>query len=394
MDLIYFEIQKLFLNKRTLPLILVCLLICMFSGVMAIVNLKNNSGDLKKLAQLIQEYEGPVDPQLAKKAEDEVDRLQTLRTTNPEAFSKEDKSYVAFQYLYANAMHMTKNYQEGSERENPENPYSIIKMTNYLERHSNNKNSYEYKKIQNNLQMKLDAGEPKSYNVVIWSEIFSFLGGGGGFFLLALLAIVVAPIFSGETASGMDSIILSSKLGRRKIVTAKIISVVAFSTIWVLCFYTLYLGIFFVLSGGLIGFDKPLNSLYLFHISPYGGLSIVSYMLISIGYAWLACLTLSIITSFISTTQQTSLPTFGIVLAILFIPQLLDTANIRYALWPLIDFGFTRIANGVPIFSSYKSYNILGNPLLYPIAIVIVLGVLLTLMIYLTYASYKRKNAT
>jgi len=288
---------------------------------------------------------------------------------------------------------MLRNYRKGSERENPENPYSINRMRSYLERHSSERDGYAYRNVSMNLQMKLAAGEPRFYNVLIWDEIFGFLNGGGAVFLILLLAIVTAPVFSGETASGMDSVILSSKLGRRKVVTAKLAAAGVFATLWAACFFILNLSVYFILSGGTDGSDKPLNSIYIFHISPYGGLTILSYLLISAGLAWLACLTCSAAAAFISATQRSSLPAFGIVLAVLLLPQLLDTAGTRSALRPFIDFGLIRIAQGAPLFSSYKAYNIFGTPVLYPVIAVIVLLILCISAVRLTYAAYRLKNA-
>lgn len=393
MDLFRFEVQKLFLNKRTLAIILACLLISFITGAITMVGLKNNSGDFSKLTALIREHEGAVNPLLAAEADGDVSRLQALRTTDPEAFAGEAPWYVTFQYMYANAGNMVQNFREGSERENPERPYSINRLKAYLERHSNERGSYDYINAGLNLRMKLEAGEPGFYNVLVWDEIFGFFNGGGTAFLVLLLAIVAAPVFSGETASGMDSVILSSKLGRRKVVTAKLAAAGVFATVWTACFFILNPAVYFVFSGGLEGFDKPLNSIFMFHLSPYGGLTILSYLLISAGLAWLACLTCSAAAALISATQRASLPAFGIILALVLLPQLLDTPGMRSVLWPIIDFGLMRIAQGGPVFSGYKAYNVLGNPVLYPAAAVIILAVLCIVTVRLTYFAYRRKNA-
>lgn len=394
MELFRFEIRKLFLNKRTILIMLACILISLGTGLMAINNVNNNSGGLSKLDAMIQEHEGTFDPLLVSKAKDEVNRLQALRVTDPSAFEKEDPAYVAFQYLYANADGMLQNYRYGSERENPERPYSIARMQAYLDRHSNEKDGFDYINVQLNLQMKLASGEPKFYNVLTWDEMFGFLNGGGTLFLIFFLAIVITPVFSGETASGMDSIILSSKLGRRKIVTAKLLSAAVFALIWVV----LFLGLNFILyafpSGAWTGLNKPLNSIYIFHISPYGGWPIFLYFLVSAGFALSACLTLAMTAAFISATQRSSLLSFGIILGILFLPVVMDAGALRTLFWPVVDFGFIRIAQSVPLFSGYKAYNIFGSPFLHPYAVVIVLFILCAFMIWLTYFVYKRKNAT
>ena len=57
------------------------------------------------------------------------------------------------------------------------------------------------------------------------------------FLLFVPLAFIIAPVFAVERSSGMDNLILSSRHGRKKIVTVNLLSVLVASTVVV----TLYL---------------------------------------------------------------------------------------------------------------------------------------------------------
>ncbi|GAA0741660.1 ABC transporter permease subunit [Clostridium oceanicum] len=84
------------------------------------------------------------------------------------------------------------------------------------------------KKFWINKTSKIKA--PYSYGYYTgWSALLKYIGAL--FFTLLAIIIIVAPVFSGEYQCGADSIILSSKYGKTKIIKAKIIAAFAFATI-------------------------------------------------------------------------------------------------------------------------------------------------------------------
>ncbi len=392
MDLFLFELQKLVFNKTTCIGAAICLLLVVTGGIMNAVNLKHEVGDYTMFVAQLQEQEGPIDQQLGEQAVAEVTRLQALRASNPQAFAVEDPRYVTLQYVYANAYNMALNYTHGSERENPENPYSIAGLEQYLNRHAGHSDTFAYRNVERHLAMKQEAGVPGFFNTLVWDELLAFLGKGGALILALLIALVVSPVFAGEATSNMESLILSSKLGRRKIVTAKLLSTITFATLLVVGFFAVCLAAYFLPFGGLTGLDQPLNSIYSFHLSPFGGWSLLSYLLASVGLAWLVCVTLALVTAFTSATQKSPLPVIGITIALLLGPAFLK--GLQSVLWPIVDFGFLRLLEGMPVFAYYKAYNLLGNPVLYPVVVVAVVSILSLILTCLTFACYRRKNAS
>ncbi|MBW9171489.1 hypothetical protein K2F43_09730 [Clostridium estertheticum] len=71
--------------------------------------------------------------------------------------------------------------------------------------------------------------EPYTYGYYKgWYEILSNLGTL--IFTLLVICITIAPVFAGEYQCGADAVILASKYGKTKVITAKIISAFAFAT--------------------------------------------------------------------------------------------------------------------------------------------------------------------
>lgn len=89
-----------------------------------------------------------------------------------------------------------------------------------------------------------------------WSAILQYIGAL--FFTLIAIIITVAPVFSGEYQCGADSIILSSKYGKTKIIKAKIIAAFVFATIIFVLNLILALAIL-LLSFGTSGWNLPIQ---------------------------------------------------------------------------------------------------------------------------------------
>lgn len=78
--------------------------------------------------------------------------------------------------------------------------------------------------------------------------------------LFVPLTFVIAPIFAVERSSGMDNLILSSRNGRRKIITAKLLSVLVSSAGVTLLYLTATFIFGFLPHGSFHGWDAAIQS--------------------------------------------------------------------------------------------------------------------------------------
>jgi ABC-type transport system involved in multi-copper enzyme maturation permease subunit len=125
-------------------------------------------------------------------------------------------------------------YHRGSPLDSLFEPYGVTvlqKRIGDLELAGETK-SFEYKKTAVQLRTEQNLGEPQFANTVLWANLFA---NWGDFIILFLLfvpmAFIISPVFSFEASSGMDNLILSSRHGREKIVSAKIVAVIVSSVV-------------------------------------------------------------------------------------------------------------------------------------------------------------------
>ncbi|EJO5347386.1 hypothetical protein NRP93_001464 [Clostridium botulinum] len=149
--------------------------------------------------------------------------------------------------------------------------------------HKSGNYSDKEKKFWNNKISKVKT--PYTYGYYVGWESLLRTFGTLVFTLLAII-IIVAPMFAGEYQCGADSIILSSKYGKTKIIKAKIIAAFTFATIiFVLnVIFTLAIPL---LSFGTDGWNLPIQIQNT--IAPYK-VTFLGAILMSIGIAYVVIL--------------------------------------------------------------------------------------------------------
>ena len=108
--------------------------------------------------------------------------------------------------------------------------------------------------VKRNIQLNIDLLTKIDTNEFYYSKgpsnmidlIYTF-----GFVITAFMLIIgISPIFSGEYSSGMDQFLLSSKYGRSKVVTAKILSAIIFTISVIAGWFALVQRILFIHTDG------------------------------------------------------------------------------------------------------------------------------------------------
>ncbi len=213
------------------------------------------------------------------------------------------------------------------------------------------------------------------------------------FLLFVPLTFVIAPVFAVERSSGMDNLILSSRNGRQKIVTAKLLSVLATSTVVVALYLAATFLFGFLPHRSFHGWDAAIQSVptYARSMFPWK-----VWQLAIAGAAWLIFTGAfySLIICLISSRMKSQMGTVGVSLAILFVNGGLaamgDTVTQR--LGALVDFGLANVTLIKEVFGSYKVFNVFGMRVTYPAMAVFVLGIFSALAVLGIYQGQRSRT--
>lgn len=195
------------------------------------------------------------------------------------------------------------------------------------------------------------------------------------FLLFVPLSFVIAPVFSMERSSGMDSLILSSRNGRRKIVTAKLLSVLVASIVVVVLYLSATFMFGFLPHGSFSGWDAAIQSIPTYARSMFRW---KVWQLAVVGAVWLIFTgaVYSLIICFISSRMKSPTSTVGAGLAVLFVNVGLaamgDTVTQRLGV--LVDFGLANVTLAKEVFGGYKVFHVFGMNISYPVMAVFVLA--------------------
>ncbi len=177
--------------------------------------------------------------------------------------------------------------------------------------------STEQKEYWSNMSSKVEA--PLQYG---YHEGWKIIMSSFELLMFALLAvcIVIAPVFSGEYQAGTDSVILSGKYGKTKLVTAKIISSMLFGVLA----FTLHIIVAFGLplaAFGTDGWNLPLQIAGTTIPYPF---TFLQATLINLGVIYLVLLAMIGLTLFLSAKMKSPYIVLIVLVPVLFIPLFLS----------------------------------------------------------------------
>ncbi|MDP5274140.1 hypothetical protein [Chengkuizengella axinellae] len=223
-----------------------------------------------------------------------------------------------------------------------------------------------------------------------------------GYMITGILILIgLSSIFSNEDVTGMDQLILSSKNGRNKLVSAKIITAVFFviSIIGVQLLYNW--GIYSFLYGN-DGWLVPLQKSSSFMLSPYSlnlfeyfSIQMILHTLFSIGFAIFVLL--------ISNLCKNNYHSIIISSVVFVAPMMLSFFNliqmsnvVQVAKFIQIDtiiqYSYTYLMKVDVLFNRFKVFNFFESPVLGSIAIPTVFVLTTLFFTWLLYRTYERKE--
>ncbi|MCL4441866.1 MAG: ABC transporter permease, partial [Firmicutes bacterium] len=226
-----------------------------------------------------------------------------------------------------------------------------------------------------------------------WAQVIDFIPTFGLVFTGALILLGLSPVFSEEYSTGMASIILSSKHGKGKVITAKILAACIYIAGLVLFFALLNTATCFLLLGT-NGGGYPLQNIYLYHASPYA-LTLARYFIYEILVFLAGSLAFGLLILFLSSLSRSALiPLFagGLVFAT---PLALLKLGINIAwLNRLCELSYSEVMRVKNLFISFKVYDFFGRPVLYLDVVLLAVVVYSMVSVGLTYYTFKRHQVS
>lgn len=201
-----------------------------------------------------------------------------------------------------------------------------------------------------------------------WYAIISIFGSF--IFVLLAICITVAPVFAGEYQCGADAVILASKYGKTKVITAKIISAFTFATM-VFLLNVIFAVAIPLLSFGIEGWNLPMQIFK--PIIPYS-VTFASSTFICIGTSYIVMLGIVSFTLLLSAKLKTPFTVLIIDVIILFISLFIkqgpDNGVFNHILYL---FPYKSLESN---FSTYLSYSFGGLTISLLLMRILVYGVM------------------
>ena len=397
MSLFRFELRKLLLNKKTL-LLLVCLFV-LYSvvGLTSTMFLIGGNDSYRAYEELAANWEGPFDRKKAAEAEKIYQEVSARYGTDAQMIlrSVKDQPEIILAVNYYAYAERVEEYWNGIPPESAEEPYGIALLQGKiaeLESHGK-QDSSDYRELSASLGRLEELGEPEFANALLWENLFNNWGEHMMQFLLFVpLTFVIAPVFAVERSRGMDNLILSARNGRRKIVTAKLLSVLAASTAVVALYLAATFLFGFLPHGSFHGWDTAIQSIPTYARSMF---QFKIWQLAAVGAAWLIFTgaVYSMVICLISSLMKSQMGTAGVSLAILFVNVGLaamgDTVTQR--LGALVDFGLANVTLMKEVFGVYQGFHVFGIYVIYPVMAVFVLAAIAAVAAFGAYLGQKSR---
>jgi ABC-type transport system involved in multi-copper enzyme maturation permease subunit len=219
------------------------------------------------------------------------------------------------------------------------------------------------------------------------AQIIDFFKTYGFVMYGAMILIGLSSIFSEEYAIGTDSFLLTTKRGRRELVTAKLLASVLYIAVMEGILFSVNVVSNLILFGSK-GLSYPLQSIPMYG-APFH-LSILQYIILAFGIQILAGVTFGFIVLLFSSLNRVSVVSFFISAGILVLPEFISKITSKDWAQTVMNFSYTGLLRVSGLFQSFIAYNVFGYPLLYPI-LVIALAILISIpIVWLIYFVYCR----
>ena len=190
-----------------------------------------------------------------------------------------------------------------------------------------------------------------------WENILLFPYEIGTVYEGTVILLALAGVFSQEHTFNTNALILSTKHGRMKLTTAKILAAIVFLTNVVLGAWLVNVVVNVLMAGG-TGWSLPIQELEGYSGSTYL-LNVWRYMIVQIGTNWFGCIVFGVFILCLSSVNRTILLTFFIGGISLLLPFLIRNFSDFSFSWVLKNLLFTETMRVVNLFNRQRFLEIL-----------------------------------
>ena len=412
LELVKFELKKLFTKKMNIIVLIVCLfLITILFGLSGIDFLASdelgNNYKGQEAINLRKEQIAQLKGTLTnERITEEIKDLQDLRK-NPDnlvvnSYGEEDFSKKIYNEYLDNRLNLLTNINKvyagynssyideilKVDLENTEDFYTL--RQNVIKESLNQDYSgktYTDQEKEYWIEKSSKVETPFEYDFYYgWSNIFNSYQ----MMIVTIIAVCIclSSMFSGEYQSGADNIILTSKYGKSKAITAKIIASLIFATI-VFVVYLLFAVGSVLIMFGTDGWDLPIQIMNM--LSTYS-LTFLEAFLYNVGISYAILLGMVGLTLFLSSKLKGSISVFIIDIAIVMIPSFFGITS-PFGLWnkTLLLMPYNSIFNNFSRMVSYQFGNLVID---LPLMTIITYLVMMFITLYFARRIFKTHQVT
>ncbi|MGX4601264.1 hypothetical protein [Faecalimicrobium sp. JNUCC 81] len=374
LDLIKFELYKIFSKKSVIIVMLLTVLFCAFNVFGDSVYMKFQGLDsMDDVYSVMKKYEGKVITQEGiLKAEETIENLKQKEESGKK-LTKEEIVYK--NYLYETMVLSNPTYTVNNKN------YTIDEMKNEISKLENEKKegTYEYKNLNFVYDKVKDIKESKYYFSHGWLtstdfNVFATL-------ITTLIAVGLAPIFSDEYQSNSAQIMLSCKRGKNKLVISKIATGLIYTSIICIIIHTIY--IFGAMKFDFMGWDKPLELFKYYRTTPFD-MRIIDFYVVGLGISFIGAMLYSLVTMLMSLIVKNNMVSLLLSLGMYYIPAFLGNFIPMDSIARVFrEINLAEAVRTSGMFVYPTTYNIFGNPVLYSTVLISLVVIAIPVVIYL-----------
>ncbi|MFS0861953.1 hypothetical protein [Fredinandcohnia sp. 179-A 10B2 NHS] len=365
MDLIKFELYKIFRQKI---IYITFLLSIIFSTGFTFDSTAQWEKDLYR------EWEGPIT----------VEKVEQAKLDNEELMKKLDEAEENF--IYSESDQVKSGIYETiawiqQVNENKLNKLAELKAeTKY--------NTELQKSLVEDIDVSYFAYNKGPREVVDFASFYSIIFTGG------MLLIGLSTIYTNEYSSGVDNYLLSSKKGRKPLMWSKIIASMIYTVVVVIAWEMWNVG-YSVLRYGNEGWNTAIQYSFKYYFSPYS-FTLLEYHMIQLGIHLIGALAFAVLIVFISSLCKNALISIMVNGAIYAVPVMIVETYTSLPLWltDVFRFSFVYIMKVEFLFDNFRTINLFGTPVLYPIAAIVLMVVVAVVFVSCLTRVVKNREVT
>jgi len=389
-ELVKFELYKLTSKKLNILALSVFVLLYFFSIS------QFNLGNIQQMKSMYSEWSGPLTEEeidiarleqhnlLVKMEEDWEEHLNKHPEGEAPIFVW-DETYSLKSSLYSDLLNRWERFQN-------RNALTADLREEILSAETTDKKDFGYLKNVMRYNMLGGLKPPSGDYFHGWGQLIDFANTFGFVILCALILLTLAPVFAEEYAVKMDSLILSSRHGRKKVVTAKIVASLLVVFIYAVIFLIMNVTVNSMLFS-LDGSQVALQELFKYRHSPFN-LNVSQYFIIQQATHIFGAAAFSLLILLLSVFSRSSLIPFftgGVIYGGPFV--LTGILGIEHELIQTIrDFSYGQFIMVEDMFSNFHVINLLGMPVLYLHVMYILFLLISVATIFIIYFSFARRQ--